>query len=62
MLNVYVNVSVYKTAYMFQQCVVVTITLGGFVTDQMLYVLESAQYLLYHMIIDKYILDLICKK
>ena len=38
---------------------VVTISLGGFVADQMLYDLESAEYLielLYNIIINKYIL------
>ena len=35
----------YMYIYILQQCMVVTILLGGFVADQMWYNLESAQYL-----------------
>ena len=31
--------------YILQQCLVITISLGGFVADQMWYNLKSAQYL-----------------
>ena len=35
----------YVCMYVLQQCIVVTISLGRFVADQMQYNLESAQYL-----------------
>ena len=37
--------TIYMYIYILQQRIVVTISLGGFVADQMRYNLESAQYL-----------------
>ena len=42
-LSIYIYIYIY--IYILQQCMVVTISLGRFVADQMRYNLESAQYL-----------------